>query len=122
MYNALNQTYGYKKVDCSGPVINSQEVINRGILLKFKNAERGLYLFGGLNGFEIAGEDNLFYPATAKIVIDRDVYAKSNSVANPVAVRYGWRNWIVEILYNAVLLPESSFRTDNWSEATLVPK
>jgi sialate O-acetylesterase len=39
-----------------------------------------------------------------------------------VAVRYAWRNWIMGTLFGANLLPASSFRTDDWDEATRVKK
>ena len=121
---ALNQTYGYKGVDCASPVYDSYEVKDGGIILKFENAEDGLYSFHELEGFEIAGEDKVFYPADARIgiVIDgvkrNEVFVKSDKVPEPVAVRYAWHNYIVGTLYDTHLLPASSFRTDDWDEAT----
>ncbi len=122
LFNALNQTYGYKAVDCASPVFDSQEVKEGGMILKFKYAETGLFAYDGLTGFEIAGDDRVFYPADAKIVNHRQVFVKSDKVPHPVAVRYAWRNWIVGTLYDVNLLPASSFRTDNWDDATLFAK
>jgi sialate O-acetylesterase len=122
LFNALNQTYGYKTVDGAAPIFDSQEIKDGGILLKFKNAETGLYTYDTLEGFEIAGEDKIFYPANAKIENQKVVFVISEDVPNPVAVRYAWRNWIVGTLYDVNLLPASSFRTDKWSEATQVKK
>ena len=122
LFNALNQTYGYKTIDYAGPIYESLELKDGGIVLMFKNAEIGLYSYGELTGFEIAGADKVFYPATAKIVAQKDVFVKSNKVPNPVAVRYAWRNWIMGTLFGANLLPASSFRTDDWDEATQVKK
>tara|TARA_B100000809_G_scaffold204793_1_gene206280 strand:+ start:16163 stop:17620 length:1458 start_codon:yes stop_codon:yes gene_type:complete len=122
LFNALNQTYGYNTVDFAAPIFDSQEVKDGGIVLKFKNAETGLYSYDKLEGFEIAGEDKIFYPANAKIVNRRHVFAISDDVPNPVAVRYAWRNWVVGTLYDVNLLPASSFRTDKWGEATQVEK
>ncbi len=122
LFNALNQTYGYKTVDFAAPIFDSQEIKDGGIVLKFKNAETGLYSYDKLEGFEIAGEDKIFYPANAKIVNRKDVFAISDDVPNPVAVRYAWRNWVVGTLYDVNLLPASSFRTDKWGEATQVEK
>jgi sialate O-acetylesterase len=42
----------------------------------------------------------------------------SDKVNNPVAVRYAWRNWVMGTLYDTNLLPASSFRTDEWDDAT----
>jgi len=118
LFNALNQTYGIKNVDGASPVFDSQEAKEGGLVLKFKNAETGLFAYDQLEGFEIAGEDKVFYPAEAQIVNRKELLVKSDKVPNPVAVRYAWRNWIVGTLYDANFLPASSFRTDNWEEAT----
>ncbi len=118
LYNALNQTYEYSAIDHVGPILESEEVRDNGIFLKFKNAENGLYCFDTLEGFEIAGDDKVFYPAKAKIIKGKKVFVQSDKVVNPVAVRYAWRNWVVGTLYDTNLLPASSFRTDNWNDAT----
>lgn len=118
LFNALNKTYGYKSIDSDSPTYGSLEVKDGGIILKFKNAELGLYSYEDLAGFEIAGEDKVFYPANAKIINYKNVFVKSDKVSNPVAVRYAWHNWVNGTLYNTKLLPASSFRTDQWEEAT----
>ncbi len=120
LFNALNQTYGYKTVDHASPVFDLQEIKDGGLILNFKNAETGLYSFHELEGFEIAGDDKVFYPANAKIVNRKSVFVISDEVPNPVAVRYAWRNWVVGTLYDNNLLPASSFRTDEWEDATQI--
>ncbi len=118
LFNALNQTYGYKTIDCAAPIFDSLVIKDDGIVLEFKNADTGLYSFNELEGFEIAGKDKVFYHGNAKIVNDKDVFVLSDNVPDPVAVRYAWRNWVVGTLYDINLLPASSFRTDNWNDAT----
>jgi len=118
LFNALNQTYGFKAVDGKSPVFDSLVVQDSLILLSFSNAENGLFAYGDLSGFEIAGEDRIFHPAQATIVNRRKVSVESDEVPSPVAVRYAWRNWIEGTLYDASLLPASSFRTDDWDDAT----
>jgi sialate O-acetylesterase len=122
LFNALHQTYGYKTVDGAAPIFDSQKIKDGGIVLKFKNAETGLFTYDKLEGFEIAGEDKIFYPANANIENHRVVFVKSDDVPNPVAVRYAWRNWVVGTLHDVNLLPASSFRTDNWEDATKFEK
>ena len=122
LFNALNRTYGYKTVDYAAPVFDSKELKDGGVLLKFKNAEMGLYSYNELEGFEISGDDKVFYPATAKIVNGKDVFVISDQVSNPVAVRYAWRNWVIGSLYDTNLLPASSFRTDEWDDATHIKR
>jgi len=117
LYNALNQTYGYKAVEFAGPSFDSMEVKDDGIYLNFQGAENGLYAPTELEGFEIAGADKVFYPADASIVQRIQVFVKSDQVKNPVAVRYAWRSWVHGTLFNTWLLPASSFRTDHWDDA-----
>ena len=117
LMNALNQTYGMKAIKHLSPRFESQEIKENGILLKFKNVELGLYAFDTLKGFEIAGEDKIFYPAEAKIVDRKMIAVSSSQVQNPVAVRYAWRNFVEASLFDNALLPISSFRTDNWNDA-----
>ncbi len=118
LYFALNQTYGYESVDCAGPAYDSKEEKDGGLLLHFKHAEMGLFTPTQLEGFEIAGPDKVFYPAQAKIANRKDVLVTSDQVPTPVEVRYGWSNWLVGTLFDTNMLPASSFRTDNWSDAT----
>jgi len=122
LFNALNQTYGYKTIDYASPIYKSLEIKKGAIVLSFLNAENGLYAHDELLGFEIAGADKVFYPATAKIVNKKKVFVKSDKVANPIAVRYAWRNWVEGTLFDTNLLPAPSFRTDTWTDATRVDK
>ncbi len=122
LYNALNQTYDYKTVDYVSPIYDSLEVKDGGIILRFKNSQKGLYAYNKLEGFEIAGEDKVFYPADAKIFMRKEVFVKSDQVPNPVAVRYAWNNWVIGTLFGTNLLPVSSFRTDKWDDAKRTEK
>jgi sialate O-acetylesterase len=117
LYNALHNTYGYKGIPFSGPTLDSVNVKDDGIYLSFQHVENGLYAFGKLEGFDIAGADKVFYPAEASIYRGDQVFVKSNKVTVPVAVRYGFRSWAVATLFNTCLLPASSFRTDKWNDA-----
>lgn len=118
LFNALAQTYGFKGVSFASPSYDSFFVKNDAIFLKFKHADGGLYTPDQLKGFEVAGADKIFYPAEAKIVNKYQVKVTSAKVLQPIAVRYAWRNWVVGTLFNNYLLPASSFRTDNWDDAT----
>ncbi len=118
LYNALGQTYGFEDIDGRSPVFDSMEIDEGAVILSFSHAENGLYAFDGLSDFEIAGEDRVFYPAEAEIVNRSRVRVESGEVPSPVAVRYGWSNWVEGTLYDTNLLPASSFRTDQWDDAT----
>jgi sialate O-acetylesterase len=111
---AISKTYGNDKLVCSGPLFRSIQINNNRIRIYFDYAESGLIKKGKtLSHFEIAGVDQIYYPAIAEIE-GSSVIVSSDSVANPVAARYGW--WINTIpnLYNREGLPAAPFRTDNW--------
>ena len=73
------------------------------------DAGKGLTAKGGdVTGFEVAGADGKFSPATAKIE-GETVVASSPDVSNPVYVRYGWANSPQCNLFNGEGLPASPF-------------
>jgi sialate O-acetylesterase len=117
---ALNDVYGKKQV-CSGPMYKAMEVKGNQITLSFASIGTGLSTSdknGNLKGFEIAGIDKVFYPATAIIKANK-VIVSSEKVQNPVAVHYGWADDDTEInLFNKENFPASPFRTDNWEMMT----
>jgi sialate O-acetylesterase len=65
-----------------------------------------------LTGFAIAGPDNKFVWADAKIVGRDTVVVSSPQVAEPKAVRFGWADYPVVNLWNQEGLPATPFRTD----------
>ena len=70
----------------------------------------GLVAPGGvLRGFELAGADGVFHPATARIA-GETVEVSAAGVAMQRAVRYGWANVPEVNLFNAAGLPASPFR------------
>ena len=87
------------------------------IRISFDHAETGLQAKGGeLTEFLIAGEDQKFYPAKAKI--DKGtVVVSAKEVKTPVAVRFAWGSGSIANLFSKEGLPVSSFRTDNWASA-----
>jgi sialate O-acetylesterase len=124
-YLALANVYG-QKIESSGPNYKSMRADGNRAVLSFDHVGGGLSLGafsmagaedvgkdGKLVGFTIAGEDKVFHPAEAVIEGDT-VVVTSEKVPNPVAVRYGWRNFPVCNLFNKAGLPASPFRTDDW--------
>jgi sialate O-acetylesterase len=66
---------------------------------------------GAPTGFEIAGNDAKFVPATAPID-GSTIVVTSPSVAEPVLVRYGWANSPQCNLFNGEGLPASPFTSE----------
>ena len=66
-------------------------------------------------GFELAGDDRSFFLADAQVDWDGEtVYVKSADVPRPVAVRYGFRNWMGANLQTSYGIPVPPFRSDDW--------
>lgn len=111
---ALSNTYGLKGFASSGPVLKEMTVNGQLVKLTFNNAANGLTSFGKeLSCFEVAGANKRFYPAKA-FIIGNGITLFCPSVAEPVAVRYAFKDFVVGDLFNTEGLPASSFRTDSW--------
>lgn len=104
---ARNKVYG-EKVTASGPLFRLAYPEGGAMHVWFDYAE-GLTAHGGeLQGFEIAGADGTFVPATAHIE-GNSVVATTPSVTEPKYVRYAWPNFPPNNLYNGAGLPASTF-------------
>jgi sialate O-acetylesterase len=113
-YWALGTAYGKLTSGYAPPTYKSMEIADTAIVVSFENNEHGICPINAeIQGFEIAGEDKLFYPATGfekagKIIVS------SKNVPKPVALRYAYKNYAEATLFNAYGIPASPFRTDNW--------
>ncbi|GAB4107800.1 sialate O-acetylesterase [Echinicola sediminis] len=111
---ALAKTYGAIATDPSGPLYKDMEINKKKITLSFDHAEGGLLAEGKeLKEFYIAGEDQKFYPAKAKIKGEK-VEVSAKEVKKPVAVRFAFSDIALPNLFNRSGLPASAFRTDDW--------
>ncbi|MEO7530475.1 MAG: sialate O-acetylesterase [Sediminibacterium sp.] len=117
---ALHNAYG-KSNEFSGPTYQSMKVNGSKVTVAFNHKGKGLITTdaqGLVKGFEMAGADKKFYPATAIIEGDHLVLSTDN-VPNPVAVRYAWADEAGSAnLYNLEKFPAAPFRTDNWKGIT----
>lgn len=113
---ALDGTYGIKGLSAKSAYYKSTEFKGDTAIVSFNRADMWIYGTNGLKSdlVEVAGDDHVFHPAKAWIERSK-LYAKSDSVKHPVAVRYAFRNWAVGDLYSDGL-PISSFRSDNWND------
>ncbi len=113
---ALGATYGRKGFGYASPVYKNMEIKDKRIYVDFKYAEKGIYpMWTALKGFEIAGEDKLFYPAKAEIETSTTrLVIWNEKVPNPVAVRYAYKNYVEASIFGLSGIPVSPFRTDNW--------
>lgn len=111
---ALAETYKKPILGYQSPVYKSMTVEKNKARLSFHFGSIGLISQGGdPKGFLVAGDDQKFYPAIAKVEGETVVvYAKEVKV--PVAVRFCFDNTTIPNLFNKEGLPVSVFRTDNW--------
>ena len=125
---ALARDYKMAGVPAAAPTYKSMEIKDKEIIISMNNLSSGdpnepnsLVGFSKthtlrMEGFEIAGEDQVFYPAKARMIWYKNKIAiSSDKVEKPVAVRYAFKNYCpeanVKTTYDLPLVP---FRTDNW--------
>ena len=122
---ALANDYGVNVPAYSGPLYQSYEIKDRKVLIQFCQSGSGLMVGHknlldeavevdeALNCFQIAGSDQEWKQAHARIVGLNTVEVTHPSIANPVAVRYAWASFPEGAnLYNKEGLPASIFTTE----------
>ncbi len=110
--------YG-EQVEDAGPLFREAAPEAGRVRVYFDHAE-GLTAKGGaLGGFEVAGEDHHFVPATAK-VDGKTVVVDGAGIAKPRFVRYAWANVPAANLLNGAGLPASTFSSENVVDAGTV--
>ena len=103
--------YG-EPIEYSGPLFREATPEADAMRVWFTHIAGELAVNGGeLQGFEVAGEDRHFAPATARID-GTTVVVTNPSVSAPKYVRYGWRNAPTVNLFNSDHLPASPFTSE----------
>jgi sialate O-acetylesterase len=97
-----------EQVEYSGPLVRQVSEENSALRILFTHAEGLISRGGKLQSFEIAGADNKYVPAQARIE-SNTVVVSSPLIKDPVYVRYGWAADPDCNLYNAAGLPASPF-------------
>lgn len=115
---ALVNDYGYEGIDAATPIPIDFKFEEGQAIVTFEAGYMGLSpLSKDVDGFELAGEDGIFYPAKGIVLWNNPkkvlVY-KCPQVQKPVAVRYGMKNWSEATVFNCFGVPISPFRSDNY--------
>ncbi len=114
---ALARHYG-RHVVYSGPTLLAVERLPHSVRVRFEHVEAGLVAKGGrLEGFSIAGRDQMWHLADARIQGDA-LLISSPEVPHPTQVRYAWQSDPPATLFNGAGLPAGPFRTDTWPLTT----
>ena len=109
----LHDVYGKAIPIWSGPLFRSVRRDGNKMVVAFDHAENLKPSAGELEGFAIAGKDQKFVWASARIEKNQAI-VWNDAVQEPVAVRYSWASNPKGNLVNAAGLPASPFRTDDW--------
>ncbi|RXH54571.1 sialate O-acetylesterase [Granulicella sibirica] len=108
--SALQDVYG-EKLEGTSPLFVEATPEGSAMRVWFSHAE-GLTTKGKpLGGFEIAGADRKYVPATGTIE-KNTILLSSPSVPAPRYVRYAWTGTVNDWLYNAAGLPAGSFTSE----------
>jgi sialate O-acetylesterase len=108
---ALGAVYG-QPIETSGPLPTGFEKRGKEFVVSFSHADGLMSKGSNPKGFRIAGADNQWQPAAARIEGNK-VIVSNPDVPDPVAVRYAYENNPECNLYNGAGLPASPFRSDN---------
>ena len=102
------------------PRYKSHQVENGRVTVTFDHVAGGLDTFdvSEVIGFQVAGADRSFVNANAKITSPTTVEVWSDSVTEPVAVRYAWADNPICNLRSRAGLPVTPFRSDDWPGVT----
>jgi sialate O-acetylesterase len=110
---ALHRVYDQRDIPWSGPFVQAVAIAGASAKITFSYADGLKSTTPEVTGFELAGADKVFHPATAKIE-GGSVVVNSAEVPAPVAVRYAFTNAPAASLVNAAGLPAAPFRSDDW--------
>jgi sialate O-acetylesterase len=109
---ALDHTYHVKQVS-EGPRMNAVHFKDHQARVDFANPQLGLVVHDSsqITGFELAGADGKFYPATGTVKEEKYVLVSSPEVPDPVALRFAWKEDIQPNLFNKAGLPAEPYQT-----------
>jgi sialate O-acetylesterase len=111
---ALAETYKQNVGAYKSPAYQAMQLEKSKFRLTFSNVPTGLKCTAKTpEKFQIAGDDQKFVPATAKIE-GNSIVLFSKLVKTPVAVRFCFDNTSMPDVFSAEGLPLAPFRTDKW--------
>lgn len=110
---AMYHAYGMDNdVRAFGPFYQSCYTVKSYIWLIFNHARDGIVCQGEKpEGFEVAGQDKVFYPADSVMIQDNQIRLFSAQVKKPIYARYNWINYGPVNMFGKNGLPMAPFRT-----------
>jgi sialate O-acetylesterase len=109
---ALARTYGYDKLECSGPTFKSLSIEDNKLRANFDHVGGGLASRDGkpLDWFEIIDADEGGFVKADAQVDGGSILLSAPEVKHPVAMRYAWSMLAEPNLMNSEGLPTGAFR------------
>ncbi len=117
-YGALNRVYGMTDICCSGPRYKDMTARGDTCFIGFTDLQMGICRNTDIRGFEVAGDDRVFYPADDVSLRwqTNHILVRSSRVPHPVAVRYCFRDFQPGTLIGGNEICAYPFRTDDWDK------
>lgn len=114
---ASTYSYGVKGIPHKYPAFRKAEINGNRAEIFFDNIWQGFTPNDQLEGFEVAGEDRVFYPAKARPFREGlSIIVTSDDVDDIKSVRYNFKNFAIGKIHDSYGLPVIPFRTDDWEE------
>ena len=112
---AMSDYYGIEGINAGVPEIVNIKLEDRKYTVEFTTG-KGLMTppYEAVAGFEVAGEERVFYPATAKLRGDKIEVNVPQEVAEPQSLRYSFRDYDIGNVRSRFGFPLIPFRTDSW--------
>lgn len=113
---ALNKTYGNTVFPIECPRYKNHHIKDGAVWVAIDAPSYGICRNYQIEGFEVAGADKVFHPADSVWLNwqTNEFVVSSKDVPEPVAVRYGWGDFMPGNVHSGNYLPLLPFRTDNW--------
>lgn len=109
---ALKEHYGIADVQPYSPHFKSFSIKKGKLNVRFVTTGKMNCKSKTAANFEIAGDDNTYFPAIAKLEKDGSITLTCKAVKNPINVRYCFTNDGMPDLFDSNGLPLLPFRTD----------
>ncbi|MDO4336446.1 MAG: sialate O-acetylesterase [Bacteroidales bacterium] len=120
-FMAGHRTYGIEGLPDQYPAFGSVELKGDKAVIRLASPYSGLNPYKDMPGFEVAGDDHVYYPATANQIQDNEwkftIEVSSDKVKDVKGVRYNFKNFAVGTIHDMYGLPLVPFRTDDWTDA-----
>lgn len=111
---ALHTVYGIiDENEANAPIMKNSRIEDDSMIIEISNAlDYKVTMDTIINGFEVASEDKIYYPAQCKLD-EYTIILHSDNVQKPLYARYFWTNYADVMIFGKNGLPLSPFRTSH---------